>query len=57
MAGWHHRLDRHVFGLTPGLGDGQGVLSNAGGWDSISGQGIRPHGSVQFSHSVMSESF
>ena len=30
MAGWHHRLDRHVFGLTPGLGDGQGVLSNAG---------------------------
>ena len=31
--------------------------SNAGGWDSISGQGIRPHGSVQFSHSVMSESF
>ena len=24
MAGWHHRLDGHVFGWTPGVGDGQG---------------------------------
>ena len=22
MAGWHHRLDGHEFGLTPGVGDG-----------------------------------
>ena len=24
MAGWHHRLDPHEFGWTPGVGDGQG---------------------------------
>ena len=23
MAGWHHRLDRHEFEWTPGVGDGQ----------------------------------
>ena len=23
MAGWHHRLDGHEFGWTPGVGDGQ----------------------------------
>ena len=23
MAGWHHRLDGHGFGWTPGVGDGQ----------------------------------
>ena len=27
MAGWHHRLDGHVFGWTPGVGDGQGGLA------------------------------
>ena len=26
MAGWHHRLDGHEFGWTPGVGDGQGGL-------------------------------
>ena len=24
MAGWHHRLNGHVFGWIPGVGDGQG---------------------------------
>ena len=24
MVGWHHRLDGHGFGWTPGVGDGQG---------------------------------
>ena len=24
MAGWHHQLDGHGFGWTPGVGDGQG---------------------------------
>ena len=24
MAGWHHWLDAHEFGWTPGVGDGQG---------------------------------
>ena len=26
VVGWHHLLNRHVFGWTPGVGDGQGVL-------------------------------
>ena len=26
MAGWHHWLDAHEFGWTPGVGDGQGGL-------------------------------
>ena len=26
MAGWHHRLNGHGFGCTPGVGDGQGGL-------------------------------
>ena len=25
MVGWHHRLDGHGFGWTPGVGDGQGA--------------------------------
>ena len=31
MAGWHHRLDGHEFGQTPGVGDGQGGLEEEGG--------------------------
>ena len=27
MAGWHHRLDGHEFGWTPGVGNGQGGLA------------------------------
>ena len=27
MAGWHHWLDAHEFGWTPGVGDGQGGLA------------------------------
>ena len=27
MAGWHHQLDGHGFGWTPGFGDGQGGLT------------------------------
>ena len=26
MAGWHHQLNGHGFGQTPGVGDGQGGL-------------------------------
>ena len=26
MSGWHHRLDGHGIGWTPGVGDGQGGL-------------------------------
>ena len=27
MVGWHHRLNEHEFGWTPGVGDGQGGLA------------------------------
>ena len=30
MVGWHHRLNGHGFGWTPGVGDGQGGLPCCG---------------------------
>ena len=32
MTGWHQRLDGHEFELTPGVGDGQGVLVCCDSW-------------------------
>ena len=32
MIGWHHRLDRHGFGWTPEVGDGQGGLGCCSLW-------------------------
>ena len=32
MAGWHHRLDAHEFGWTPGAGDRQGGLACCDSW-------------------------
>ena len=32
MLGWHHRLNGHGFGWTPGVGDGQGGLACYGSW-------------------------
>ena len=32
MVGWHHRLDGHEFGWTPGAGDGQGGLACYSPW-------------------------
>ena len=32
MVGWHHRLDAHEFGWTPGVGDGQGGLACCDSW-------------------------
>ena len=32
MVGWHHRLNGHQFGWTPGVGDGQGGLECCGSW-------------------------
>ena len=32
MAGWHHRLNGYGFGLTPGVGDGQGGLACCDSW-------------------------
>ena len=32
MVGWHHQLDGHGFGWTPGVGDGQGGLAWGSSW-------------------------
>ena len=32
MVGWHHQLNGHGFGWTPGVGDGQGGLECCGSW-------------------------
>ena len=32
MVGWHHQLNRHGFGWTPGVSDGQGGLGCCGSW-------------------------
>ena len=32
MVRWHHRLDGHGFGWTPGVGDGQGGLACCSSW-------------------------
>ena len=32
MVGWHHQLNGHGFGWTPGVGDGQGGLVCCGLW-------------------------
>ena len=32
MVGWHHQLNGHGFGWTPGVGDGQGDLVCYGSW-------------------------
>ena len=31
-AGWHHQLNEHEFGWTPGVGDGQGGLACCDSW-------------------------
>ena len=32
MVGWHHRLNGHGIGWTPGVADGQGALACCGSW-------------------------
>ena len=32
MSGWHHRLNGHGFGWTPGAGNGQGGLVCCDSW-------------------------
>ena len=33
MVGWHHGLNGHGFGWTPGIGDGQGGLTCCSSWE------------------------
>ena len=35
MIGWHHQLNGHRFGCTPGVGDGQGGLGCCSSWVCI----------------------
>ena len=35
IAGWHHRLDGHGFGWTPGVGDAQGGLACCRSWPGM----------------------
>ena len=37
MVGWHHQLNGHEFGQTPGVGDGQGGLACCDSWVTKSG--------------------
>ena len=32
MAGWHHQLNGHGLGWTPGVDDGQGGLACCSSW-------------------------
>ena len=32
MVGWHHQVNGHGFGWTPGVGDGEGGLACCGSW-------------------------
>ena len=32
MAQWHHRLNGHEFGWTPGVGDEQGGIASCNSW-------------------------
>ena len=32
MVGWHHQLEGHGFGWTPGVDDGQGSLACHSPW-------------------------
>ena len=32
MVGWHHRLNGHELGQTPGHGEGQGSLASCSPW-------------------------
>ena len=32
MVGWHHQLNAHGFGWTPGVADGQGALACCDSW-------------------------
>ena len=45
MVGWHHRLNGHGFGWTPGVGDGLGGLACC----------VRFMGSQRVGHGVATE--
>ena len=58
MVGWHHQLNGHEFGWTPGVGDGQGGLACCSSWDcKVSNTTERLDWTeLNVSHSVLSSS-
>ena len=44
MVGWHHWLDGHGFGWTPGVDDRQGGLACCGSWDHKESNTTEVHG-------------
>ena len=54
LVGWHHRLNGHGFGWTPGVGDGQRGLACCGSWgckeldttERLNWTGLEPHNST-----------
>ena len=65
MVGWHHRLNGHGFGWTPGVCDGQGGLLCCGSWGrkesdtteqlswtELSGEEINPFRYVALSYTL-----
>ena len=53
---WHHQLNGHEFESTLGVGDGQGGLACCSPWGHKESDMTSTHTSVQFSHSVVSDS-
>ena len=58
IAGWHHQLNGHGFGWTPGVGDGQGGLVCCNLWGhkelDTTEQLNRRHGCNRLSYSQWS---
>ena len=53
IAGWHHRLDRHKFEWTLGVGDGQGSLACCDSW----GLRVRHNWATELNWTEVSRSF
>ena len=51
IVGWHHRLNRHGFGLTPGVGDRQGGLACCSSWGCKESDTTELLNWIKFAHS------
>ena len=52
MARWHHRLNAHEYGWTPGVGDGQGGLACCNSWGSKSRTQLSDWTELNWSESI-----
>ena len=53
VSGWHHQLDGHEFGWTPGVGDGQGGLVCYNSWGHKELDTTERLKSITYSHSIL----